>query len=167
MLKLDSLGFGGPVALVGYMHRDLVERRNWISEADVKDGLALAQTAPGPLAAQLAIYLGYVRYHVLGASSSDWHSCFPPSSWSWLSGGRMFVSAVQFATRVGRSFYRGHGGDKAFPAWQASAHEKEIDWSQFTKTDVHTAAGPPAVSKALHSMRWAKNHYAPRSTFHG
>jgi len=68
-LKLGSLGFGGPVALVGYMHRDLVERRNWISEADYKDGLALAQMAPGPLAAQLAIYLGYVRFRVLGATA--------------------------------------------------------------------------------------------------
>lgn len=67
-LKLGSFGFGGPVALVGYMHRDLVERRNWITEADYKDGLALAQMAPGPLAAQLAIYLGYVRYRVLGAT---------------------------------------------------------------------------------------------------
>lgn len=67
-LKLGSLGFGGPVALVGYMHRDLVVQRNWVSEADYKDGLALAQLAPGPLAAQLAIYLGYVRYRVLGAT---------------------------------------------------------------------------------------------------
>jgi chromate transporter len=68
MLKLGTVGFGGPVALIGYMHRDLVEQRNWISEAEYKDGLALAQLAPGPLAAQLAIYLGYVQYGVLGAS---------------------------------------------------------------------------------------------------
>ena len=67
-LKLGTLGFGGPVALVGYMHRDLVERRNWISESDYKEGLALAQLMPGPLAAQLAIYLGYVHYRVLGAT---------------------------------------------------------------------------------------------------
>lgn len=66
--KLGALGFGGPVALVGFMHRDLVERRNWISEADYKEGLALAQLAPGPLAAQLAIYLGYVHHGVLGAT---------------------------------------------------------------------------------------------------
>ncbi len=51
MLRLGSLGFGGPVALVGYMHRDLVEQRGWITEADYKEGLALAQLAPGPLAA--------------------------------------------------------------------------------------------------------------------
>ena len=68
VLKLGTLGFGGPVALVGYMHRDLVEARKWVSEADYKEGLTLAQLAPGPLAAQLAIYLGYVHYRVLGAT---------------------------------------------------------------------------------------------------
>ena len=67
-LHLGALGFGGPVALVGYMHRDLVERRKWISETDYKEGLTLAQIMPGPLAAQLAIYLGYVHYRVLGAT---------------------------------------------------------------------------------------------------
>src|SRR6184192_3677742 len=68
MLRLGALGFGGPVALAGYMHRDLVEHRKWISEADYREGLALAQLMPGPLAAQLAMYLGYVHYRVLGAS---------------------------------------------------------------------------------------------------
>jgi len=68
MLVLGTLGFGGPVALVGYMYRDLVERRRWISEADYKEGLALAQLMPGPLAAQLAIYLGYVHYGIAGAT---------------------------------------------------------------------------------------------------
>jgi chromate transporter len=67
-LRLGTLGFGGPVALVGYMHRDLVEQRNWISEADYKEGLALAQLMPGPLAAQLMMYLGYVHYRNLGAT---------------------------------------------------------------------------------------------------
>jgi len=66
--KLGYSGFGGPVALVGYMHRDLVEERRWISEEEYKDGLALAQLAPGPLAAQLSIYLGYVHYRLLGAT---------------------------------------------------------------------------------------------------
>jgi chromate transporter len=69
MLKLGSIGFGGPVALVGYMHRDLVEKRGWISEAEYKEGLTLAQIMPGPLAAQLAIYLGYVHYGVFGATA--------------------------------------------------------------------------------------------------
>jgi chromate transporter len=68
MLALGTWGFGGPVALAGYMYRDLVERRGWISDSDYKEGLALAQLMPGPLAAQLAIYLGYVHHHVLGAT---------------------------------------------------------------------------------------------------
>lgn len=68
MLALGTWGFGGPVALVGYMYRDLVERRQWISEADYKEGMALAQLMPGPLAAQLAIYLGYVHHRILGAT---------------------------------------------------------------------------------------------------
>src|SRR5215203_3753688 len=67
-LKLGTIGFGGPVALVGYMHRDLVEKRKWIQEEDYKEGLALAQLAPGPLAAQLSIYLGYVHYKIIGAT---------------------------------------------------------------------------------------------------
>jgi chromate transporter len=67
-LKLGTTGFGGPVALVGYMHRDLVENRKWISESDYKEGLALAQLAPGPLAAQLSIYIGYVHYKIIGAT---------------------------------------------------------------------------------------------------
>lgn len=67
-LRLGALGFGGPVALAGNMDRDLVERRQWFTEADYKEGLALAQLAPGPLAAQLAIYLGFVHYSFLGAT---------------------------------------------------------------------------------------------------
>ncbi|WP_447982251.1 chromate transporter [Achromobacter kerstersii] len=67
-IRLGTLGFGGPVALAGYMHRDLVDRRGWITDGDYKEGLALAQLAPGPLAAQLAIYLGYVHYRILGAT---------------------------------------------------------------------------------------------------
>lgn len=67
-LHLGTFGFGGPIALAGYMQRDLVERRGWISKQDYVEGLALAQLAPGPLAAQLAIYLGWVRAGTLGAT---------------------------------------------------------------------------------------------------
>ncbi|MGH7702935.1 MAG: chromate efflux transporter, partial [Gemmatimonadales bacterium] len=66
-VRLGSLGFGGPIALVGAMHRDLVEARRWLSEEEYREGLALAQLAPGPLAAQLAFYIGYIRAGVLGA----------------------------------------------------------------------------------------------------
>jgi chromate transporter len=67
-LRLGALGFGGPIALAGYMQRDLVEERGWIAAEDFKQGLALAQLAPGPLAAQLAIYLGWVRGRIVGAT---------------------------------------------------------------------------------------------------
>ncbi len=76
-LKLGTWGFGGPVALVGYMHRDLVENKKWISEDDYKEGLALSQLAPGPLAAQLSIYLGYVHYGILGATLAGFAFVLP------------------------------------------------------------------------------------------
>jgi len=68
-LYLGTLGFGGPVALVGFMHRDLVERRRWIDEGEYRLGVALAEIMPGPLAAQLAIALGYFQRGVLGATA--------------------------------------------------------------------------------------------------
>jgi chromate transporter len=68
-LWLGTVGFGGPIALAGHMQQDLVDERRWISKADYLEGLALAQLAPGPLAAQLAIYLGYLRAGILGATA--------------------------------------------------------------------------------------------------
>ena len=67
-LRLGTWGFGGPVALVGYMHRDLVEDKCWLTDEEYKEGLALAQLAPGPLAAQLGIYIGFVHYGLIGAT---------------------------------------------------------------------------------------------------
>ena len=67
-LRLGAFGFGGPIALAGYMQRDLVEERGWVEKQDYLEGLALAQLAPGPLAAQLAIYLGWVRARIWGAT---------------------------------------------------------------------------------------------------
>ena len=68
-LWLGTVGFGGPIALAGHMQQDLVDDRGWIRKEDYLEGLALAQLAPGPLAAQLAIYLGYIRAGVLGATA--------------------------------------------------------------------------------------------------
>jgi len=67
-LKLGTIGFGGPVALAGFMNQDLVENRGWVSEEEYKLGLTLAQVMPGPMAAQLAIALGYFKYGILGAT---------------------------------------------------------------------------------------------------
>src|SRR5215467_2870336 len=67
-LRLGTFGFGGPIALAGYMQRDLVESRKWIGSQDYLEGLAFAQLSPGPLAAQLAMYLGWVRGGRAGAA---------------------------------------------------------------------------------------------------
>jgi chromate transporter len=94
ILQLGTLGFGGPVALVGYMHRDLVERRKWISEDDCREGMALGQLPPGPLAAQLGIFLGYVHYGILGAT---------------LAGGRIRRTFIFYGVRIGWAYVE-YGG---------------------------------------------------------
>jgi chromate transporter len=67
-LRLGTLGFGGPIALAGHMQKDLVEERRWFSTEDYLEGLAFSQLSPGPLAAQLAMYLGWLRAGSLGAT---------------------------------------------------------------------------------------------------
>src|SRR2546426_7880483 len=76
-LRLGALGFGGPIALVGYMQRDLVEDKKWISKEDYFEGLAFSQLCPGPLAAQLAKYLGWVHSGTLGATLTGAAFIFP------------------------------------------------------------------------------------------
>ena len=66
-LRLGAFGFGGPIALAGYMQRDLIPR-GWLTEQEYLEGLAFSQMMPGPLAAQLAMWIGYIRHGVLGAS---------------------------------------------------------------------------------------------------
>jgi chromate transporter len=68
-LWLGTVGFGGPIALAGHMQQDLVDTRGWVRKEDYLEGLALAQLAPGPLAAQLAIYLGYIHSGIIGATA--------------------------------------------------------------------------------------------------
>src|SRR5712691_3779206 len=77
-LRLGALGFGGPIALAGYMQRDLVERRKWITQEEYLEGLAVSQTLPGPLAAQLAMWLGYVRRGFVGALVAALAFVLPP-----------------------------------------------------------------------------------------
>jgi chromate transporter len=67
-LKLGTTGFGGPVPLVGYMHRDLVEKRGWVTQEEYARGLAFSKLAPGPFATQLALYIGFIRSKILGAT---------------------------------------------------------------------------------------------------
>ena len=67
-LKLGTIGFGGPVPLVGYMERDLVEKRGWVTKEEYIRGLAFSKLAPGPFATQLALYIGFIRSKILGAT---------------------------------------------------------------------------------------------------
>ncbi|HEX6463717.1 MAG TPA: chromate transporter, partial [Vicinamibacterales bacterium] len=76
-LRLGAVGFGGPIALAARMQRDLVEARGWIRAPDYLDGLAFSQLAPGPLAAQLAMYLGYVDGGVAGATAAGFAFILP------------------------------------------------------------------------------------------
>jgi chromate transporter len=91
-LRLGTIGFGGPIALAGFMQRDLVEDRRWTSREDYMDGLALAQLAPGPLAAQLAIYLGYVKGGTIGATVVAFLFVLPSFLMVWA----ISVAYVQF-----------------------------------------------------------------------
>jgi chromate transporter len=77
-LKLGSSGFGGPIALVGYMQRDLVEDRRWFSEREFQQALAVGQTMPGPLAAQAAMWLGYLHAGARGAFAVAVPFVLPP-----------------------------------------------------------------------------------------
>lgn len=77
-LRLGALGFGGPVALANAMRRDLVEARHWISEEEYENGLALAAACPGPLAYQLGVYCGYIRFGVTGGLAVALAFALPP-----------------------------------------------------------------------------------------
>lgn len=102
-LRLGTLGFGGPVALVGYMQRDLVEERRWVSEREFRDGLAVAQLAPGPLAAQLAMWLAFIRTGVLGATLASF-AFIGPSFVMVLAMALIYVGAGG-ASWIGALFY--------------------------------------------------------------
>jgi chromate transporter len=77
-LRLGSSGFGGPIALVGYMHRDIVEERRWFSEDEFQQALAVGQMMPGPLAAQAAMWFGYLQSGALGAAAVAVPFVLPP-----------------------------------------------------------------------------------------
>lgn len=77
-LRLGALGFGGPVVLAHHMRRDLVEQRHWLTEAEYSDGLALATACPGPLAYQLGVFCGYVRFGIRGALTVAMVFAFAP-----------------------------------------------------------------------------------------
>lgn len=142
-LKLGTFGFGGPIALVGYMLRDLVESRKWISNDDYKDGLALSQLAPGPLAAQLSFYLGYVHYGVVGSTLVGIAFVLPSFlmviilGWAYqVFGGLSWMRAVFYA--VGSSVI----GIIAFSAYKLTSKtigKDKVLWTIFLMVMIYTA----------------------------
>src|SRR5947209_11042797 len=70
-LGLGIWGFGGPIATVGYMQRDLVEKRSWLGRDEFLNGVALGQTMPGPLAAQVVMWIGYLQAGAMGALATS------------------------------------------------------------------------------------------------
>src|SRR6266496_143703 len=141
-LKLGTLGFGGPVALVGSMRRDLVENRKWIAETDYQEGLALAQLSPGPLAAQLAMYVGYVRYRRLGATAVGvafiWPSFLMVVALGWAYtryGGLVWMQAIFYG--VGASVI-GIIAHSAYKLTTKTIGRDRLLWSMYLVTAVVT-----------------------------
>ena len=76
-LRLGLLGFGGPIALVGQMERELVSDKKWMTKEQMREAVAICQTMPGPLAIQVGIYIGYLRAGFWGAWASGWAFILP------------------------------------------------------------------------------------------
>jgi chromate transporter len=76
-LRLGLLGFGGPVALVGQMERELVAERGWLGKEQMREAIAICQSLPGPLAIQVGIYVAYLRGGFWGAWIGGWAFIFP------------------------------------------------------------------------------------------
>ncbi len=76
-LHLGALGFGGPVALCGQMERELVQERKWLTKEEMREGIAVCQSLPGPLAIQVGIYVSYIRGGFWGAWAGGWAFIFP------------------------------------------------------------------------------------------
>src|SRR5690348_18386387 len=94
-LRLGLLGFGGPVALVGQMERELVAERKWLSKEEMRQAIAICQSLPGPLAIQVGIYISYLRGGFWGAWIGGWAFIFPN-----------FVIVAALGAQIGRASCR-------------------------------------------------------------
>jgi chromate transporter len=142
-LKLGCIGFGGPIALVGYMQKDLVDERKWISQEDYLQGLAFSQLAPGPLAAQLAMYLGFVRAGFLGATIVG-AAFILPSFFMVLAIGKAYVTFG--GTRIISALFYGIGAAviaiiarSAMKLIKTSVKKDKLLWAVFLVLGLSTA----------------------------
>ena len=174
-LRLGAVGFGGPIALVGRMQQDLVDDRHWVTKKEYLEGLALSQLAPGPLAAQLAMYLGYIRGGLAGASLVALFFILPSFVLVWAIslayvayGGLAWMQAVFYGVGaavigiIARSAWTltrltlGHRsvlwGIFAVLAITTALTEREIVWLFLTGGLVGLVAGFPRASTAVAAM---------------
>lgn len=142
-LKLGCIGFGGPIALVGYMQKDLVDERKWISQEDYLNGLAFSQLAPGPLAAQLAMYLGFVRAGFVGATMIG-AAFILPSFLMVLAIGKAYV--LFGGTRIISALFYGIGAAviaiiarSAMKLVKTSVKKDKLLWAVFLALGISTA----------------------------
>src|SRR5438270_6419713 len=142
-LKLGCIGFGGPIALVGYMQKDLLDERQWISQQDYLNGLAFSQLAPGPLAAQLAMYLGFVRAGFAGATMVG-AAFILPSFLMVLAIGKAYVSFG--GTRIISALFYGIGAAvvaiiarSAIKLVKTSVKKDKLLWAVFLVLGLSTA----------------------------
>src|SRR5262249_17178192 len=142
-LRLGCFGFGGPIALVGYMQKDLVEERRWVTQGDYLNGLAFSQLAPGPLAAQLAMYLRFVPAGFLGAALLGVFFILP-SFWRVLAIGK--ASTTWGGTRVIAALFYGIGAAviaviarSALKLVKTSIKKDMLLWAVFLALAVSTA----------------------------
>ncbi len=142
-LKLGCIGFGGPIALVGYMQKDLVEERKWIGQEDYLNGLAFSQLAPGPLAAQLAMYLGFIRAGFVGATIVG-AAFILPSFLMVLAIGKAYV--LFGGTRIISALFYGIGAAviaiiarSAIKLVKTSVKKDKLLWTVFLALGVSTA----------------------------
>lgn len=142
-LKLGCIGFGGPIALVGYMQKDLVDERKWIAQDDYLNGLAFSQLAPGPLAAQLAMYLGFVRAGVVGATVVG-AAFILPSFLMVLAIGKLYVSFG--GTHIIAALFYGIGAAviaiiarSALKLVKTSVRKDKLLWAVFLVLGISTA----------------------------
>ena len=176
-LKLGSIGFGGPVALVAYMHRDLVETRRWIADEDYREGLTLAQLMPGPLAAQLGMYLGYVHYRAVGATVAGFAFVLPSFlmvvaiGWAYLRfGGLPWMQAAFYgvgAAVIGiiaisacKLTARNVGKDKLLWAIYVVAAAVTV-WTQSESIWLFLGAGLVVWLVRVRPKRWTGGNIAP------
>ena len=121
-LRLGLLGFGGPVALVGQMERELVDEQGWLTKEQMREAIAICQSLPGPLAIQVGIYISYLRGGFWGAWAGGW-AFILPNFVIVAALGALYVHLGDLQAGDGDLLRRQPGGDRADPAFLLPARQ--------------------------------------------